>query len=146
MTGRPISKHIHHISLRAIVAATESQEKVKAAMSLFLFGGEIETITTEGHFGNPIIILQTQIKGKNSLKFIELLKSKLSGEELGRLKNECSQRIDDDCYFHIRLDKQAAYKGIVQLAITTDTIAVEIKIKAYPAKRELAVAIAEDIF
>ncbi len=144
--SKPISKYVHHISMRAIVAATESEEKVKSAMSLFLFDGKINTITSEGHFGNPILILQAHIKGKNCMRFIELLKSKLSEQELGRLKNECSQRIDDDCYFHIRFDKQAAYKGAVQLATTTDTIAAEIKIKAYPAKRELAIAVAEDIF
>jgi len=112
--------NIHNITLRAIVQATESEEKVRTALSLFLFGDEIETITTEGHFGNPITILHARIKGKNCSKFIDLLKSKLSESELERLKNERCERIDEDCSFHIRFDKQAAYKGILQLAKTAD--------------------------
>ena len=77
---------------------------------------------------------------------MELLRSKLSEQELSRLKNELHERIDDDCRLHIRFDKQAAYEGKVQLAITTDAIAAEIKIKAYPAKRENAVIEAGKIF
>ena len=61
------------------------------------------------------------------------------------LKKELDTRIDDDCCLHIRFDKQAAYNGIVQLATTTDTIAAEIKLKAFPARRENAIAAAEEI-
>ncbi|MDD5474438.1 MAG: RNA-binding domain-containing protein [Candidatus Methanoperedens sp.] len=138
--------NIHNVSLRAFIHATESEDRVKTALSLFLFDNEIETIKTEGHFGNPITILQVHVKGRDCRRFIELLKTKLPEHELGRLKKELGKRIDDNCYFHIRFDKQAAYKGIVQLATTTDTIAADIKLKAYPAKRENAVAAAEGIF
>ncbi len=137
---------IHNISFRAIAAATESEDRVKNALSLFLFDDEIETIRTEGHYGNPITILQAHIKGRNCKRFIELLKSKLSEHDLKRLKSESCGRIDEDCILHIRFDKQAAYKGVVQLATTTDTIAVQIKLKAYPAKREKAIEAAEELF
>jgi RNA binding exosome subunit len=137
---------IHNISLRTIAAATESEDRVKTALSLFLFGDEIESIKTEGHYGNPITILQAQIKGRNCKLFIELLKSKLGEHDLKRLKNESCERIDEDCVLHIRFDKQEAYKGIARLAATTDTIAAEIKLKAYPARREKAVAVAQELF
>ncbi|HEY4679781.1 MAG TPA: RNA-binding domain-containing protein, partial [Nitrosarchaeum sp.] len=61
-------------------------DRVRTALSLFLFDGEVEVINTEGHFGNPITILQAQVKGRNCRRFIELLKSKLPGYELDRLK------------------------------------------------------------
>ncbi len=138
--------NIHNISLRAIAAATESEDRVKDALSLFLFDNEIEAIKTEGHFGNLITIFEAQIKGRNCRQFIELLKSKLGEHELKRLKSESCERIDEDCVLHIRFDKQAAYKGLVQLATTADTIAAEIKLKAYPAKREKAMAVAEGLF
>ncbi len=137
---------IHHIRLRAIAQATEDIDSVKAALSLFSFDNGIETLTTEGHYGNPITILQAQLKGRDCDRFIDIIKSKLSGAELEKLKKELGERIDDDCYLHIRLDKQAAYKGTVQLAATVDTIAAEIKIKAYPAKREKAIEVAEILF
>ncbi len=137
--------NLHNITFRAIVAATESEDRVKTALSFFLFDDEVNAIATEGHFGNPITILQSQVRGKKCAQFIELLKSKLPEHELARLKNECCERIDDDCCFHIRFDKQAAYKGIVRLATTTDTISAELKIKAYPARREKAIEAAEAI-
>ncbi|HEY9205570.1 MAG TPA: RNA-binding domain-containing protein [Candidatus Methanoperedens sp.] len=137
---------IHNITLRAKASATESEERVKTALSIFLFDGEIEIINTEGHFGNPITIFLVRIKGKNCSRFIEYLKAKLPEQELDRLRKELDERMDDDCSFHIRFDKQAAYKGIVQLATTTDTIAADIKIKAYPAKRKKAIEVAEKIF
>jgi RNA binding exosome subunit len=138
--------NIHHITLRAIAQATEDIDRVKAALSLFIFDNEIETVTTEGHYGNPITILQAQLKGRDCDRFIDLIKSKLSGAELEKLKKELGERIDDDCYLHIRFDKQAAYKGTIQLAATADAIAAEIKIKAYPAKREMAIEVAEKLF
>ncbi len=137
---------IHNITLRAIAQATESEDRVKAALSLFLSGEEIETVTAEGHFGNPILILQAHIKGKNCNRFIEFLNSRLSENELQRLKNELCQRVDDYCVLHIRFDKQAAYKGTVQPATTSDTITAELKLKAFPARRERAIAVAEKIF
>ncbi len=138
--------NIYHITFRAIAQATEDIDRVKAALSLFIFNSEIEIVTTEGHYGNPITILQAQLKGRDCDRFIDLIKSKLSGAELEKLKKELDNRIDDDCYLHIRFDKQAAYKGTVQLAAMADTVAAEIKIKAYPAKREKAIEVAEELF
>lgn len=87
---------IHNISFRTIAAATESEDRVKTALSLFLFDNEIESIKTEGHYGNPITIHQAHIKGRSCKLFIELLKSKLGEHDLKRLKNESCERIDED--------------------------------------------------
>ncbi len=137
---------IHNISLRAIVSATESEDRVITALSLFLFENEIESIRTEGHYGNPIVILQAQLKGKDCRRFHENLKSELTEPELKKLRYEACERTDDDCCFHLRFDKQAAFQGKVQLATSTDTISARIKLKAYPAKREKAIEIAEMLF
>ena len=138
--------NVHNVSLRAFIQATEGEDRVRTALSLFLFDGKIKVINTEGHFGNPITSLQAHIKGRDCKRFIELLKSKLPGHELERLKEELDERIDDERCLHVRFDKQAAYNGIVQLAKTSDTIAAEIKLKAFPARRENAIAAAEEIF
>lgn len=137
---------IHNISFRAFVQATESEDRVRNALSLFLFDNATETIKTEGHYGNPISILQARLKGRNCSQFIELLKSKLTEDELERIKTEACNRVDDDCVLHIRFDKQAACRGTVQLATTKDAISAEIKLRAYPARHESAVEVAEKIF
>jgi len=139
--------NVHYITFRTGVHATESDDRVKTALSLFLFDNKINENQTEGHFGNPITLLEGRIKGKDCSHFIDLLKSSLPEHDFEKLKNERCDRIDDDCCFHIRFDKQAAFCGIVKLAAAaTDTIIARIKLKAYPAKKENAIQAAETIF
>jgi len=140
------SKPIHNISFRANCAATESEEKVKKALSMFIFENEIEIINTDGHFGNPISIFTAIIKGNDCNLFIEMLRSKLPENELQILKHEIYDRVDDDCVLHIRFDKQSAYFGNAHIATTGDTISTEIKLRSYPARREIAIKVAESIF
>ncbi|HMB45790.1 MAG TPA: RNA-binding domain-containing protein, partial [Candidatus Methanoperedens sp.] len=66
--------------------------------------------------------------------------------ELERLRNEHCERIDNECCLHIRFDKQAAFKGKVNLAKTTDTITAKIKLKVYPANYEKALEAANRLF
>jgi len=138
--------NVHYITFRASVHATESDDRVKSALSLFLFDNEINETKTEGHFGNPITLLQGQIKGKDCARSIDLIKSSLSEHEIEKLRNEYCERIDDECCLHIRFDKQAAFEGKVRLAKTTDTITAKIKLKAYPASYEKALEAAISLF
>jgi RNA binding exosome subunit len=137
---------IHYITFRASVHATESDDRVKTALSLFLFDNKINESQTEGHFGNPITLLHGQIKGKDCTRFIDNLKSRLPEFELKKLSNERCERIDDECCLHIRFDKQAAFEGQVRLATTADTITAKIKLRAYPANYEKALVAAEALF
>jgi RNA binding exosome subunit len=138
--------NVHHITFRASVAATESDDRVKTALSLFLFENKTKATLTEGHFGNPIIVLEGKDRGKDCARFMELVKSNLSEDELEALKEERCERIDDECCFHMRFDKQAAFDGKVRIATTSDAIVAKIKLKAYPAKREKAIVAAETLF
>ncbi|MFZ3383032.1 MAG: RNA-binding domain-containing protein [Candidatus Methanoperedens sp.] len=137
---------IHYITFRASVHATESDDRVKTALSLFLFNSKINETQTEGHFGNPITLLQGQVRGKDYKRFIDLLKSSLPEYELEKLRNERCERIDEECCLHIRFDKQAAFEGKIRLATTADTITAKIKLKAYPANYENAIVAAEALF
>jgi RNA binding exosome subunit len=138
---------IHNIVFRAIARATESEDRVKTALSLFIFNNEIETIVTEGHFGNRITIMKSRLKGRDCNRFIDVMKSGLSEPDFQKLRNELYDRVDDECVLHIRLDKQTAYSGAVKLASSAaDTIIAEIKLRAYPARPDNAIAIAENIF
>jgi RNA binding exosome subunit len=140
------SRAIHNIIFRTICAATEGEDKVKKALSLFILDNKIDTLQTEGHFGNPITILTSKIRGNDCSMFISILRSKLTEHDMIRLRNEIYDRVDDDCVLYIRFDKQAAYCGNTQLAITGDSISTEIKLRTYPARREKAIAVAENLF
>jgi len=137
---------IHNIVFRAIARATESEDRVKTALSLFIFDNEIESIVTEGHFGNRITILSACIKGRDCDRFIDIVRSGLSEPDIRRLQTELYDRMDDECVLHIRFDKQTAFGGKVKLASSADTIMVEIKLRAYPARPENAIKVAENIF
>jgi len=138
--------NVHHITFRTSVAATESDDRVKTALSLFLFDNKTNATQTEGHFGNPIIVLEGKDRGKDCGRFMELLKSSLGEDELETLKKERCERIDEECCYHIRFDKQAAFEGKVKIASTSDAIIAKIKLKAFPAKREKAIIAAETLF
>ena len=137
---------IHHITIRAIAQATESEDRVKTALSFFLPDNEIEIIKSEGHFGNPITIIQSSIKGRKCHGFIDFLKTSVPEKDMELLKTQMTERVDEQCALNIRFDKQAAYEEEVKLATTNDTIAIRIKLKAYPARREIAIKVAETLF
>ena len=60
----------------------------------------------------------------------------LEAGERERILGEIEDRVDDDCSFHLRLDKQTAYEGGSALG---DGLHLRAKVEAYPAKRENAV-------
>lgn len=132
---------VHNISLRTSAQATEDEERVKRSLALFLPPSiRIERTIAEGHFGNLITVLEARIEQDKDCKFfIDFLKSSLVEDELARIGREIPERVDEGCFLHIRLDKQAAYQGEVRLASSSDAIAVRIKIKAFPARKEMAV-------
>ncbi len=136
---------IHRISFRAFVAASEAEERVREALSIFVPLDSITATAVEGHFGNIIKILEATLRRKDSLTFFGILREQLPSEELVKLRREMSLRVDDECHFHLRLDKQAAYKGMVRLTDSKDAIDVTAFIATYPARREEAIRIAGDL-
>ena len=133
-----------NIRLRAIAQATEVEERVEAAM-VFVSGlDEIESSTIEGHFGNPLTIFQAELsKARDMKKFLQILKE---AKILDLLMEEIEPRLGDDCVFHFRLDKQKAYAEGIELANSKDIIDVNMKVAAYPARREIALEALLDWF
>jgi RNA binding exosome subunit len=136
---------IHRISFRAFVAATEAEDRVREALSIFVPLDGITSTAAEGHFGNSIKILEATLEKKDGLAFFRILREQLPREELRRLRRELSARVDDSCRFHLRLDKQAAYKGMVHLTDSKDALDVTALIATYPARREEAQKILGDL-
>jgi len=136
---------IHYITLDAFVHATEDPSKVENALRLFVPEDcEINMAKTGGHFGNPITIFTAKLEKRACKQFIEILKS-LPATELSKLRRELAQRVDDGCNFHVRLDKQSAYNGIVRLTQTEDAIDIRMKVKTYPSRRDSAIKVMEDL-
>ncbi len=125
-----------NIRLRAIAQATEMEERVETAM-LFVSGlEEVPASSIEGHFGNPLTIFEVELsKTRVMNKFIQIL---IYAGMLAKLMEDIEPRLDDHCMFHFRLDKQKAYAEELELANSKDIIDVNMKVAAYPARRDIA--------
>ncbi|MCJ7444521.1 MAG: hypothetical protein MUO26_08330 [Methanotrichaceae archaeon] len=132
---------INRISLKAFAAATEDERRVSAALSIFVPSDSIFGTLAKGYFGNEIKILESKIKKKESLIFFRVLMERLPKEERLRLHSEIPSRVDENCNFHMRLDKQAAYKGHVRLTDSKDALDISVHIASYPSRREEAMRI-----
>ena len=125
-----------NIRLRAIAQATEMEERVETAM-LFVSGlEEVPASSIEGHFGNPLTIFEVELsKTRDMNKFLQILKD---AGMLAKLMEEIEPRLAAHCMFHFRLDKQKAYAEELELANSKDIIDVNMKVAAYPARRDIA--------
>jgi RNA binding exosome subunit len=130
----------HYVDLRTFCYATEDEKRVEAALRAFLpEDTEIDRDATEGHHGDRILVLSVRLERADDIRHVL---SKLT--ELGsfdRLLSELDDRIDDNCAFFIQLDKQAAYRGDVELG---DGLMLRGKVEAYPATRDRAIETARE--
>ncbi len=136
---------IDKVSFRAFVAATEDEVRVREALSIFVPLDRISSLTAEGHFGNEIKIMEASLRKKEGQAFFQILREQLSADDQLRLRREMPDRLEGDSHFHLRLDKQAAYKGLLRLTDSKDAIDVCALVKTYPARRESALKILSEL-
>ncbi len=131
----------HSLAFRAFCQATEDEEKVKKAL-LFASGAEnVESHMSEGYHGNSILIITASIHNR---KRIESFFRRLSEPDLRQLLDSLDARVDDDGNMFLRLDKQKALLEELEMSDddADDVISGRGNIKAYPKKRETALAVA----
>lgn len=118
---------------------------MREALSIFVPLDRISSLTAEGHFGNEIKILEASLRKKEGQAFFQILREHLSSDDQLRLRREIPERLEGDSHFHLRLDKQAAYKGLLRLTDSRDALDVCALIKTYPARRESALKILSEL-
>lgn len=136
---------IDKVSFRAFVAATEDEGRVREALAVFVPLDRISGVTAEGHFGNEIKILEAALRKKEAAAFFQILREQLPAQDLQRLRREIPDRLEGESHFHLRLDKQAAYKGLLLLTDCKDALDVTVLVKTYPARREAALKILSEL-
>ncbi|MBE8539789.1 RNA-binding domain-containing protein [Geoglobus acetivorans] len=137
---------IDNIVLSAIVYSTEDPDKVSQALSnLIPFEFEILVSKATGHFGNPLEFLEVELKRKREIKeFWNNLVDRL-GDQREVLVEFIEDVVDEEGVFHIRLNKQSAYLGNVELDFGGDSILVRAKLVTFPARREKIIDFARKI-
>jgi len=125
----------HYTDLRCFCYETEDEDRVEKALRHYLPEEyPVERETTEGHHGDEIAVLSTRVDNADDVRHV--MGKVLEAGERQKIIQEIEDRVDDDCSFHIRLDKQSAYAGESAMG---EGIHLRAKVEAYPAKRENAV-------
>jgi len=125
----------HYIDLRTFCYATEDDKRVEAALRAFLPEDfEIDRMENTGHHGDRIVVLSARVETADGMRHVLDRLAEL--DAIDRVMDELDERVDDNCSFFLRLDKQAAFRDEVELG---DGITLRAKVEAYPAKHAAAV-------
>ncbi|AEH38894.1 RNA-binding protein [Halopiger xanaduensis] len=140
---------LHYVDLRTFCYATEDEKRVEEALRTFLPDREgddadepfpIERAESEGHYGDRILVLSARVENADDVRHV--LSRLADLESFDELMDELDERVTENTELFLRLDKQAAFEGDVRLG---DGITFRGKVEAYPAKKEKAVANAEEV-
>lgn len=137
------SPPVHRIDLRAFRYATEVPERVEAALAVVIpeltdaeTGPDLTRTRSEGHYGHPIDVYEASLEDDRAMA--SLFDRLADGDALERIVADLDDRVTEDCEMFIRLDKQRAYaEDRLHLG---DGIEVRIKLEAYPATPDRAIA------
>lgn len=125
----------HYVDLRCFRYATENRNRVREALDLYLPPEtEVTVNETEGHYGDSIEVYSVRLENMDDVRHV--MNRVLELPDIEDVERELESRVDEDCSFHLRLDKQAAYNDSVELG---DGITLRAKVEAYPAKHAKAV-------
>ena len=126
----------HWIRVQTFCYATERKELLEETMENLL--GEADEYSEDesvGEHGNVMTILEARLTHQRQYR---KLFTDLGPEIRAWIVSDLDNRIDDDCVFYIRLDKQKAVQGIYEPAHHGDVIAITGKVQAHPARKEVA--------
>src|SRR6267378_4110300 len=126
------------VKISTITHATEDPEKVAQAIrNLSLGETSLRFIVNraKGHHGNEIATSAFTIRNaKNAEIFLKNIWNGLSQLDRTEVYSSLVSRIDSTGAMFLRLDKQAALKGLMRLE-NTDPVKIEISFRTEPSKR-----------
>lgn len=130
---------LHNARFRSYSHATEDQSRVESAMRFVSGAQSVETEMLKGHHGNPVVKITVFLNKRKDLElFLERLRRRgLFAKILATLE----RRLDEEGSLHVRLSKQTAYKGAIEMTEKDDAISIVAKVRAYPAKRDVSMRV-----
>lgn len=146
--------YLHSSCLRVFVKEEENLEKIRRKfLAFFPFDLEQEKIelkerTARGFKEKKIKITDVCLsKKRHTNKFLEHLLSRLTDEQKELLKRQKESRLDEGLCFFIRFDKDKLL-GEDEYFITDsgNCFHLRLSIAAFPAKREIALSLIDEIF
>lgn len=127
----------HWMRVQTFCYATERKDLLEETMEILL--GDADEYSEDesiGEHGNVMTILEAKLTHQRQYRALfENL-----GEDIRQyIIDDADSRVDEDCVFYIRLDKQKAVQGVYEPAHHGDVIAITGKVQSHPARKEVAV-------
>ncbi|HJU60100.1 MAG TPA: RNA-binding domain-containing protein [Nitrososphaeraceae archaeon] len=127
------NKLIHNLlfvnsTIDTVIHATEDKYKILESIlsNLEIAKEKFQEIEYEGHWGNKILRLTTEINKKDTQILIEKILKKISFIDRENLLSNLDKYIDEKGNLYLRLDKQRMCKNKISLS---DTEGIKIKFK-----------------
>jgi RNA-binding protein len=127
------NKLIHHLqfvnsTIDIVIHATEDKYKIFEFVqsNLEITKEKFQEIEYEGHWGNKILRLTTEINKKDTQILIEKILKEISFIDRENLLSNLDKYIDEKGNLYLRLDKQRICKNKISLS---DTEGIKIKFK-----------------
>ena len=123
---------LQSVQISTIAHATDDLDKIQASLRFILpeslKGREIFTRKyMQGHHGNPIVTFEAKLtKHQEVDQFMDHFTKQLPKNEKLLIKRDLGVHSDDEGNLYIRLDKQQAFRGEVELG-DEDPIRVRLK-------------------
>ncbi len=137
---------IHNIAYRTLFYGTEDEEKVRTAVCNILPFSSPEKEIIEGYHKNQVILLHGKTSKKSEIKgFLKSLDN-IKSSDKRRILRDLENKIDYKGNLFLRFDKQRAYLGDMKVVEHGGAIHLKLKIAAYPARKDTALKIAQQIF
>lgn len=125
----------HWIRINVFGYATENEELIYEAISKLAGTDEIECDVADSEHGNRLIILSCELTKQREIVPIFV---NLGRDLINELLNDLEKRIDDDCVFYLRLNKQDLVQDRCVIAHHGDVLSITGKIVSHPARKEIA--------
>lgn len=126
----------HWLRVQIFCYATENPELISETMEALLGTSDFDREISVSEHGNEIMIFSCRMTKQKEFK---ALFSRLGDEVIDDIKGDIENRVDEDCTFYIRLDKQEAVQGRYRIAHHGDVIAITGKVQSHPARKDVAV-------
>jgi hypothetical protein len=145
-------KRVHNITFSVFCKAEDDIDSIESALlTIIPFNVEDEKLKLKktlasGVLESKITILELTLeKERHTNKFLDTFTDDLSHDQKKTLLEQ-ENRLDDDCHFFIRLDKQALIDGKIVVTDSGNCFHIKMSIAAFPKKKESARKIVQSIF
>jgi RNA binding exosome subunit len=125
---------IQSVEVTYLVHATESPEKVGAAVAELLGAGAGPALERlEGHFGNDILRARVHLTGRGAQEAFEHIVAKMPEKLKKEIIHGMGSLVDERSALFIRLDKQSLVTGTMALG-TGDAVRLKVKPRIFLVK------------